>query len=102
MKCVLNYCESVFDLKDLNCFCIDFDLLKAGMEGLSFSMNFCYIPNFRILSESLLNKQRDEQILFYRQIPDNEKSFLYLHKIYEMSETIFANESNKTNTEKFY
>ncbi|CAK75424.1 unnamed protein product (macronuclear) [Paramecium tetraurelia] len=102
MNCIMYGCQSVFDLKSPESIQIDFQLLQAGREGLSFSINFTYIPNIQKLSEMLYHRQRDDIILSYKVGKSLEANLEYLNKIYEIAESIFVNnENNKKQTESF-
>ncbi|CAD8067264.1 unnamed protein product [Paramecium sonneborni] len=102
MNCTMEGCKSVFVLKDPKTFQIDFQLLQAGREGLSFSINFIYLPHIQKLSELLYHRQRDEFIIAYREAKSLELNLEYLNKIYEIAEQIFVNnENNKKQTELF-
>ncbi|CAD8155471.1 unnamed protein product [Paramecium octaurelia] len=103
MNCTMEGCQSVFDLRSPESFQIDFQLLQAGREGLSFSINFTYLPNIQKLSEMLYNRQRDDIIISYKEVKSLEGNLEYLNKIYEIAESIFVNnENNKKQTESFF
>ncbi|CAD8149797.1 unnamed protein product [Paramecium pentaurelia] len=102
MNCTMSGCKSLFDLRFPESFQIDFQLLQAGREGLSFSINFTYLPNIKKLSEMLYYKQRDEFIISYKEVKSLDVNLEYLNKMYEIAESIFVNnENNKKQTELF-
>ncbi|CAD8083142.1 unnamed protein product [Paramecium sonneborni] len=97
-KCKRPECNSIISYNEI---CLDIDLFNSCLKSYSFTFSFIYNHETKQL-EDILEREKDQNLLKYRQLNELQEYLNYQSKIYKIVDQIYTSPVNQENTEEFY